>query len=104
MKDAGAFGTTGMTFKLDAAGFQRPITGLAEDPVGAANGLPSSVTLVCTPAGVGDAQAGTYTVRIEDTTPVADRPDARALGDRAYIEFTLNVVDETTVYYCSYRQ
>ena len=87
-----------MTFKLDAAGFQRPITGLAEDPVGAANGLPRSVTLICTPAGVGDAQAGTYRVRIEDTTPVADRPDARDLeDDRAYIEFTLYVVDETTV-------
>ena len=86
-----------MTFKLDAAGYQRDVTELAEDPDGAPNRLPSSVTLVCTPGGEGDEQVGTYTVRIEDTTPVADRPDARALNDRAYIEFTLHVVGEAVV-------
>ncbi len=100
MKDAGAFENAGpsapMTFKLKASGFQRNIVRpIAENPASDPNGLPSSVTLICTP--VGDATTGTYKVRIEDTTPVADRPDATPLTDRAYIEFTLYVVDEAAV-------
>ena len=55
--------------------------------------LPRSVTLICTPPA---DTAGTYTVTITDNTPPADQPGTPD-EERAYIEFTLRVVDEATV-------
>ena len=81
-----------MTFKLKASGFQRPITGLAEVPGSDPNGLPRSVTLICTPS-----TAGTYKVRITDMTLAADTPWDPAPVLRAYIEFTLYVVAEAVL-------
>ncbi len=81
-----------MTFKLKASSFQTPITDLKEDPIIDPNGLPRSVTLVCTPGGADTT--GTYKVRITDATPLEDTPWTTVPSQRAYIEFTLYVVDE----------
>ena len=90
----GAGGGGGMTFKLDAPGFQRDITDIVEVPVSAPDALPRSVTLICTPTGT-NGTTGIYTVTITDATPVTDTPwTAAPGGTRAYIEFTLYVVKE----------
>ena len=90
----GAVSEGSMTFKLDAPGFQRDITDIAEVPVSAPNALPRSVTLICTPTGT-QGTTGVYTVTITDSTPVTDTPwTAAPGGTRAYIEFTLYVVKE----------
>ena len=87
-----------MTFKLDASGFQRNITDLTEAPGTAPNAIPRSVTLICTPADT--PTTGTYKVRIIDETPGTDtlwRTVSNEPKQRAYIEFTLNVVDDADV-------
>ncbi len=87
--------STIMRFKLKASGFQRGIIDLDEDPVSDPNGLPRSVTLICTPSGDTDAaKVGTYKIRITDDTPVADTPWTTAPSPRASIDFTLYVVDD----------
>ena len=95
---SGTFENTAMTFKLDAPGHQRDIMGITEVPGSAPDALPRSVTLICTPTDEGDEDdtTGIYTVRIEDVTRVEDTPWTTIPGGtRAYIEFTLYVVEET---------
>ena len=83
-----------MTFRLKANNFQRNLTELEETPGSSLETLPRSVTLICDPQG--DEEEGVYTVRIYDATPVTDTPLESFPGDeRAYIEFTLRVVEDT---------
>ena len=93
---AGSTPDATMTFELDAPTFQRLITApIAEVPVSAPNALPRSVTLICTPTSANDT-TGTYKVRITDATRVEDTPWTAIPGEtRAFIEFTLYVVEET---------
>ena len=99
-KDAGDFAapaTDTMTFKLKASGFQNPVTSFTENPGNDSNAIPRSVTLICTPGGT--STPGTYTVRITDATPPKDTPwrNDTNTPSRAYIDFTLRVVDESDV-------
>ena len=87
-----------MNFHLKQPGFPRTFTELDENPVSDPNGLPRSVTLICTPTSTADppVTAGTYTIKIADATPVTDTPFPIAPNPRAFIEFTLYVVEGTT--------
>ena len=90
-----------MTFALKGAAAGRPIPeeGLMEVPGINPNALQGNITLVCTPPI--DNPEGTYTVRIQDATPVPDTPWTAIGGglpnpvpaQRTFIEFTLYVTN-----------